>query len=66
MFFELLKHSVDPFLMELKVVFGGNEDVIHVDYQPSFCDFLGEDCIYHGLEGCWGVCQSEEHDSRFK
>ena len=66
MFLKLLKHSWDAFLMELKVIFGSNEDVIHVDYQPSFCNFLSEDCIHHGLEGCWGVCQSEEHNSGFE
>ena len=53
MLFELLKHSVDASLVELKVILGGDKDVIHVDYQPSFCNFFGKDHIHHGLEGCW-------------
>ena len=52
MLLELFEHSVDTFFVEFEVVFGGNKYVIHVDYQPPFCDFLGEDCIHHGLKGC--------------
>ena len=52
--------------MELWVISSGNEYITHVDNQPSFSYFWGEDCIHHCLECCWRIHQSEEHYSWFK
>ena len=52
--------------MEPWVILSGDEYVIHIDNQPSFGYFWGEDCIHHCLKGCWGICQPEEHYSWFK
>jgi hypothetical protein len=41
-------------------------NVVHVNLQPSLCNFFSEDIVHHCLEGCWGVCQAEEHDHRLE
>ena len=44
------------FIIELLIVFGGYEDVIHIYDEPSFCNLFGEDHVHHGLEGSRRVC----------
>jgi len=43
------------------VIIGMDQDVIHIDRYPSFSYFFFEDVVYHGLEYCGGVGESEEH-----
>src|SRR5882762_11492616 len=49
----------------------GNEDVIHVDDNPSSLlkeaelDIL-EDLVHHRLECTWRICQPKEHDPWFE
>jgi len=45
---------------------GEDEEVIHVDDEPSFCDHVPEGVIHESLESGRGVGEAEEHDSRFK
>ncbi len=39
--------------------------VVHIDGDVPFIDEVTEYCIHHGLEGCWRVHQTEEHDCWF-
>jgi hypothetical protein len=43
-----------------------DQDVVHIDREPIFSQFFNEDCIHHGLEGGWGVGETEKHDSGFE
>ena len=43
-----------------------DEDVVHVNRDVTFVDEFTEEVIHHGLEGCRGVCEAEEHDHRFE
>ena len=52
--------------MELEVVFGGYQDIVHVYNQPSFGYLFSEDHIQHCLKGGGRISQSKEHDSGFK
>ncbi|KIN99908.1 hypothetical protein M404DRAFT_153916 [Pisolithus tinctorius Marx 270] len=45
---------------------GEDEEVIHVDDQPSFSNHVLEGVIHESLEGGGGIAQSEEHDHGFK
>ena len=40
-----------------------DEEIIHVDNEPSFGNHISEGVIHKPLEGGWGVAQSKEHDS---
>ena len=48
------------------LILGEDEDVVHVDYDPSLVDHVFEEGIHHCLEGCWRVAKSEEHDHWFE
>ena len=48
------------------MVIGKDEDVIHVDQEPSFIDFIFEDVVHHVLEGRWRVAKAEEYDCGFE
>src|SRR5258708_72445 len=52
--------------MEGRVIVGGYQHVVHVDYEPSFPEFFFEEGIHHHLEGGWRVSEAEEHHSRFE
>ena len=52
--------------MELKVIFGGYQDIVHVYDQPSFGYLLSKDHVHHCLKGGRGISQSKEHDSGFE
>ena len=43
-----------------------NEDIVHVDGEPSFSEFFFEQGVHHSLEGGWGVGEPEEHDTRLE
>ena len=47
-------------------VMGEDKEVIHIEDEPSFCNYVSEGVIHELLECCWGVGESEEHHSRFK
>jgi hypothetical protein len=53
------------FLMKF-VIGGENEEVIHIDDEPSFSDHVSEGVIHESLEGRGGVGKSEEHYRGFK
>jgi hypothetical protein len=57
---------VDSFSVREYIVVGVNEDIVHINRQPTFQQFGREDGVHHHLEGGGGVCQSEEHNSRFE
>ena len=42
--------------------FNEDQDVIHEHNYNLFIDELLENIIHHCLEGCWTVCEAEEHD----
>ena len=48
------------------MIIGKDEDVIHIDQEPSFIDFVFEDVVHHVLEGRWQVAKAKEHDCGFK
>ena len=45
---------------------GEDEEVIHVDNEPSFGDHIVEGVIHESLERGRGVGEAEEHDSGFE
>ena len=53
------------FCMGLRVG-GGNEEVVHVDDEPSFSNHVLEGVIHESLECSGRVAETKEHDSRFK
>ena len=64
-----LGHSLEDMAGLLSVgllVQGGDEEVIHVDNQPSFSDHVSEGVIHETLEHSGGVAKAEEHDGGFK
>jgi hypothetical protein len=61
MLVQFVEDLVDSRSVVQEVRFGVYEDVIHVDRQPVLSEFLSEQCVYHCLEGGWGVGHPEEH-----
>ena len=60
-----LENAFRAFFMEGSV--GGiDEEVIHVDNEPSFGDHIAEGVIHESLEGCGGIGESEEHHRGFE
>ena len=47
-------------------VWGGDEEVVHVDDEPSFSDHVVERVVHESLECGGGVAQTKEHDGGFK
>ena len=47
-------------------IWGEDEEVIHVDDEPSFSNHVLEGIIHESLECCWRVSESKEHDHWFK
>ena len=73
-FFELqvkveLSHTLQDafgvFLMEGSVG-GVDEEIIHVDYEPSFGNHVAEGVVHESLEGSGGVGEAEEHYGGFE
>jgi hypothetical protein len=48
------------------IICGSNDNIIHVNLDPSFLDFVLEYFIHHCLEGGWRVMQAKEHYCRLK
>ena len=64
-----LCHTLEDMAGSLSVGFRvrrGDEEVIHVDNQPSFSDHVLEQVIHELLECSRGIAKAEEHDCRFK
>ena len=45
---------------------GIDEEIIHIDDEPSFSNHVAERVIHETLEGGGGVGKPEEHHGRFK
>ena len=41
---------------------GVDEEIIHIDNEPSFGDHITEGIVHEALEGSGGVGEAEEHD----
>ena len=64
-----LSHSLEDAAGSLSVGFGvrgGDEGVIHIDDEPSFCYHISERVIHESLKCGGGVAKTREHDSGFK
>ena len=48
-----------------EVVRGGDQDVVHVNYNLSCACEFAKGCVHHCLKGAWGVYESKEHDVWF-
>ena len=62
-------HSLEDMVSMLCVccgVRGGDEKVIHVDEEPSFCDHVLKGVVHESLECGRGVAKAEEHDGGFE
>lgn len=57
---------MSPFVIKGKVAIGVNAEVIHIDFEPTFGDYVSKDMIHKCLKGRWGVTKTKEHDSWFK
>ena len=53
-------------MVEGKVIFGVDTDVVHVNFQPLFSYHVSEDVVHEGLECRWCVAESKEHYCWFK
>ena len=51
MFSKILEDSSSLFMMEREVIFRMNSHIVHVDFEPFFCDHVSTDMIHEGLEG---------------
>ena len=60
-----LEDTVGPFFMGLGIR-RGDEEVIHVDDEPSFSDHISEQVIHESLECGRRVAKSKEHNCWFK
>src|ERR1700722_18175685 len=45
---------------------GGDQEVVHIDMEPSFVEFLSEDLVHHRLECGRRVTKAKEHDKGFE
>ena len=53
-------------MVEGKVVFGVDTNVIHINFQPFFRYHIGKDVVHKGLECRWCVAKPKEHHCWFK
>ena len=53
-------------MVEGKVVFGVDTNVIHINFQPFFYYYVGKDVVHKGLECRWCIAKSEEHHCWFE
>ena len=60
-FCHALEDTTGSVCMDLRVR-GGDEEVIHVDDEPSFSDHVSEGVIHESLECGWRVAETKEHD----
>ena len=45
---------------------GEDQEVVHVDNEPSFRDHISEGVVHESLKGGRGVSETKEHDGGFK
>ena len=48
-------------MVEGKVIFSVDIDVVHINFQPFFCYHVGKDVVHKGLECRWCIAKSKEH-----
>jgi hypothetical protein len=48
------------------VIRGEDQEIIYVNYEPSFGNHVMEGVVHESLESGGGVIRAEEHDCRFK
>ena len=53
-------------MVEGKVVFGVDTNVVHINFQPFFCYHVGEDVVHKGLECRWCIAKLKEHHCWFE
>ena len=53
-------------VMQFHIVFSMNPQVVHIDFEPFFCDHVSKDEVHECLECRWGITETKEHDSGFK
>ena len=61
----MLEDMTSSFSMEFRVG-GGDEEVIHINDEPSFYDHVLEGVVHELLEHGRGVAKTEEHNSWFE
>ena len=66
MFTKAEQDSSGTFVMEREISLGVDAQIVHVDFQPSFSDHIGEDVINKWLESGWSIAEPKEHDSGLK
>ena len=64
-FSHALENMTGSFFMGFGVR-GGNEEVIHIDDEPSLSNHVLEGVVHESLEHSGGVAETEEHDSGLK
>ena len=45
---------------------GEDEEVVHIDDEPSFCDHISKGVVHESLESGRGVSEAKEHDGWFE
>ena len=53
-------------MVEGKVIFGVDTDVVHVNFQPLFSYHVSEDVVHKGLECRWCIAKPKEHHCWFE
>ena len=48
-------------MVEGKVIFGVDTDVVHINFQPLFSYHVGEDVVHKGLECRWCIAKPKEY-----
>ena len=66
MFSKTLKDTTNMFMMEGESAIGVNAKIVHIDFQPAFCDHISEDVIHESLECGWSIAEAKEHNHWFK
>ena len=59
---QYLQHIIDHLTMQFIVIWGMDEDIIHINCDVAFIDEIVEYFIHHELEGGQGICETKEHD----
>jgi len=60
-----LEDTFGAFLMGSSVG-GEDEEIVHIDDEPSFCDHIPEGVVHESLESGGGVGEAKEHDGGFE
>ena len=53
-------------MVEGKVIFGVDTDVVHINFQPLFSYYVGKDVVHKGLECRQCIAKPKEHHYWFK